>query len=619
MVENSNYQIENIKRKELKLKALRQDILAAGSEEALDMILDAPAPASLIQSFPDQDLYYLIHKIGPYDCVPILALARSDQWEYLLDVEVWDRDRLNAPMMTKTFDLLFQADPERFLRWTIMEKPEFLEFYLSGQMSIYIREHDEFPPEDFNDYITVDDKFYIRFPPELNVCEEACDPCQPDDPGAGDDLETLPDDEEDDEENQFVPESREQARELIEKMLRKLADMDLSVYHGLLMETSAILPTEAEEEQFRLKSMRLAEKGFLPPHEAIGIYQPTEQSAFRKRPQNPAFTKPVLDPDFPQPPQYFTGLLDEEDLLIAATRLVDSDFALELESELAALINKIISADRIKLRDKEDMDKAVLKARDFLNLGLEVMLKGAMSAEAARDILNEYFLEDIFRTGSRAGIMLKTKAVNWFNNSFLKQNRLPLSFLGEIYLGLTGGLFLERPLYFDNYESGTLYRNFRSIPDLTKTDRLVEEIMALDRILSHLRVDISTFKEGVLTYKTLILTLWAKNRLGLGSDLDGPDLEPPNLESPNLEPIDMKVFQEFFKALFPGPDSGGSRKIQLSDLSIFLSEATGLNEKDMGKAFHKVLADLIEELETEYGSVEPYNLDPRFIPHFLLK
>ena len=602
-LKQKNYQLANIRRKEMKLRALRQDILASAPEEALDMILDAPAPASLIQSFPDQDLYYLIHKIGPYDCIPILALARSDQWEYMLDVEVWDRDRLNTAMMTKTFDLLFQADPERFLRWTIMEKSEFLEFYLFRHMDIRIREHDEIPPDDFKDYVTLDDKFYIRFPINYEVCGDSCDPNDPNDAGfkAEADSEYSFDDAE---LNEFIPENQEEARELIEKMLRKLADMDLSVYHGLLLETASILPAEAEEEQFRLKSVRLAEKGFLPPHEAIGIYQPTKLSAFRKRPQNPAFKKVALEPDFPMPPQYFSGLLEGEYLLMAAIRLVDSDFGLELESELAALINKIVSADRIKLREKEDMDKAVIKARDFLNLGLEVMLKGELSSEAARDVLNGYFLEDIFRTASRAGIMLKTKAVNWFKESFLNRNRLPLSFLGEIYLGVTGGLFLERPLYFDNYESGSLYRNFRSIPDLTRTDRLLDEMIALDRVLAYLNVDISTFREGVLTYKTLILTLWAKNRLGL---------------SPDLEPIDMKVFQNFFKALFPESDSGGSRKIQLSDLSLFLSEATGLDEKDMGKAFHRVLAELIDELESEYDQVKPYGLDSRFIPHFILK
>ena len=143
MPKNTNYKLANIKKREMKLRSLRQDILVGESEKALDMILEAPSPATLVQSFPDQDLYYLMHKIGPYDFIPVLSMARSDQWEYILDVEVWDNDRLDLDYMTKTFDLLFKADPQRLLRWIIKEKPDYFEFYLFKNMEIFIREHDE--------------------------------------------------------------------------------------------------------------------------------------------------------------------------------------------------------------------------------------------------------------------------------------------------------------------------------------------------------------------------------------------------------------------------------------------------------------------------------------------
>ena len=577
MDQNTDYQLANLQKRELKLRAQRHDILTSDPEKALDMILEAPSPATLIQSFPDQDLYYLMHKIGPYDFIPILSMARSDQWEYILDVEVWDNDRMNTAIMTKTLDVLFQAAPERLLRWVIKEKPDFFEFYLFKNMTIAIREHDEFPPEDYDDYITVDDKFYFRFPDKPELMDEAED---------------------------FLPENSEEASELIEKMLKKLAEMDLSVFHGLLLETCALLTAETEEEQFRLKNLRLAEKGFLPPHEAIGIYQPAKLSTLRKRPENPSFKNESFDPDIPSPPQYFAAFIEGEDLFVAALKLMGPEFSLQLESEFAALINKIISADRIRLREKEDLEKAVLKARDYINLGLEVILKGRLKPEFAKDAIQEYFLEDIFRTGSRAGIILKTKAVNWYNQSFLKEKRLPLSFLGETYLGVVGGLFLDRPLYHDNYAAGALYRNFKSIPDITRTGRLLDQVISLDTVLGKFSVDVSSFKEGILTYKTLILTLWAKSRLKLPSD---------------LRPMDTRSFKKFFAALFSTPDSEKPGRIQFNDLLIWITETTEMDEAAMGKEFHEILSDLIKELEAEYSGVDPATIDPRFIPHFLLK
>jgi len=587
MSEATNYRLANIKNKELKLRTVRQQILVSDSEKALDMILDAPAPASLIQSFPDQDLYYLMHKIGPDDFIPILSLAKSEQWEYILDVEVWDGDRLDLEYMTKTFDLLFKADPQRLLRWIITEKPDFFEFYLFKNMTIYVREHDDLPPEDFNDYITLDDKFYFRFPEKPQA--DATDPLE----------------SENAENSTIEPRNTEDAWELIETMLKALAQMDLSVFHGLLQETSGVLTAETEEEQFRLKNLRLAEKGFLPTHEAIGIYQPTRLSSLRRRPENTFSQKETFDPDIPLPPQFFSGFIEGDDLFVKSLKLFDNDFFLALESELAALINKIISADKIKLRAREDLEKSISKACDYLNLGLEVLLEEKpQTPELAANVIRKYFLEDIFRTGSRSGIKLMTKAVNWFKQSFMNKNNLPLSFLGEDFLGVVGGLFLERPLYFDNYATGELYRNFKTLSDIRKTDITLEQVIGLDKILEKLNVDIKSFMEGVLTYKTLILTLWAKDRLKL---------------KPDLEPIDTEIFIDFFVALFSKSEEDTDLCIQLNDLIIWTSERTGMDEKDLPQGFKEVLKDIIHELETEYGMVDPEDIDPRFISHFLLR
>jgi len=579
MTENTNYKLANIQKKELKLRGLRHEILICESEKALDMILESPSPATLVQSFPDQDLYYLMHKIGPYDFIPILAMAKSEQWEYILDVETWDNDRLDLDYMTKTFDLLFQADPKRLLRWVIKKKPDLFEFYLFKNMEIVVREHDELPPEDFDDYITIDDKFYFRFPKKTG--------------DTGDRDEELPEQR-----------NNLEAWELIEKMVKAVAQMDLSVYHGLLLETASVLPAETEEEHFRLKNMRLAEKGFLPAHEALGIYQPAKLTSLGKRPEKDSFTLEPFDPDIPLPPQFFSQFIDGDDLFVKSLNLLDPELILHLESELAALINKIISADKIKLRSKEDLEKAISKACDYLNLGLEVILKGEKKPELAIGVIREYFLEDIFRSGSRASIKLKTKAFNWFRQSFMNKNDLPLSFLGETYLGVIGGLFLDRPLYYNSYATGKLYRDFKSISDIIVTSRALEQIIALDKVLGLIDADINSFEQGVLTYKTLILTLWAKDRLKL---------------APDLEPIDTSIFKNFFIALFSKSDPLQSHKIQLQDLILWTSEVTGMNETDFEKAFSQVLLDLINELEEEYALVDPENIDPRFIPHFLLR
>ena len=42
----------------------------------------------------------------------------------------------------------------------------------------------------------------------------------------------------------------------------------------LLLEATSLIPAENEEDVYRLRSVRLAEKGFLPFDEAISVYRP---------------------------------------------------------------------------------------------------------------------------------------------------------------------------------------------------------------------------------------------------------------------------------------------------------------------------------------------------------
>lgn len=575
-----DYKLANVEKRELKLASLRREILTTQSEQALDMILEAPSPATLVQSFPDQDLYFLMHKIGIHDFLPILAMATSAQWEYILDIEVWNDDRLDLPAMTQVFGWLFQADPKRLLRWVIQEKPDFFEFYLQKNMSIFIREHDEWIPEDFDDYITLDDKFYFRFPDKI----------APQDPSLPSDapVDLLAD-----------------APELIEKMLRTLAEMDLSVFHGLLLETGSVLSAETEEEHFRLKNIRLAEKGFLPPHEAVGIYQPTDLSRLRKRPAS-VRARNQFDPDIPLPPQVFTQFIQGDDLFVRSLDLLDLDFRFQLQSEIAALSNKIISADRVSVREPDDVKKIIQKTTAYLSLGLEIILKGDIRLEPARDLLVEYYLEDIFRTGSRAGIQLKTRAKNWYNASFMKKNSLPLSFLGETYLGVIGGLLLDRPMFYDNFQEGKLYRHFKHLTDIGTTHQVLDQIIHTDQILGQLPLDITSFTQGVLTYKSLLLTLWARNRLGL----DRGDCR--------LIPIELSRFTPFFTDLFASGVPGKIEENKGHDLALWISQILECPEEQLPEPFLTVLAHLIQEIEQEYGAVEPRHLDPRFVSHFLL-
>src|SRR5210317_192912 len=120
----------------LQLQEKRSKILELPPEKALVRILDDPQPAALVHSFPEQDFYLLVNEIGPEDSLPLLSLATNKQWEHMVDLETWQKDRLDLKMVTRWLSLLLEADPRRFLRWFLEEKLEFVELYLFRNLEV---------------------------------------------------------------------------------------------------------------------------------------------------------------------------------------------------------------------------------------------------------------------------------------------------------------------------------------------------------------------------------------------------------------------------------------------------------------------------------------------------
>ena len=113
---------------------------------------------------------------------------------------------------------------------------------------------------------------------------------------------------------------------------------------------------------------------------------------------------------------------------------------------------------------------------------------------------------------------------------------------------------------------------------------------------------------GFLTYKNLILTLWARHYLGVSVK--------------KVQPITLKQFKTFYEKLLPGePDADQSRKVPVEMKKSFLdwlSEDTGLKDYEITERAGQTFENLFNEIENEYGRVAVKDLDPRYVHLFLL-
>ncbi len=577
-VEHTPDHVQRLRR----LADTRRRVLAMPPAKALTTILQAPQPAALVHSFAAEELHFLIHDIGVDDALPLLSLASNRQWEYLLDMETWRRDRLDYPATTRWLKRLLKADPDRLVRWCFDEKSDFLELYLFRNIDVRIRESDETPSDLGDGYFSDDDTYYVRLV-DYPVSTPA--------------------------------EAQEKARRdaLLGELLRRLSREDHPRYQALLMEAVGVIPAQAEEELYRLRTVRLAEKGFLPFHEAIGVYQPLRPAdlATRKRktlrpPQTESGQLPV--------PRLAADFLEGDNLFVRALKAIDDPVVLaQLQEELAGLCNQIVTADQRAIRGRDQLGAVVAKASGYLSIGLELTAdeRPAQRHSSAAALLRRHALADLFRIGIAGVLDLHWQATRWQRTSWCGTRKIDLTFWDEAWLGLLGGLLIDRPQYYDPALTGTNYRDFRTAAEIERTAQGLNRIMALDDLFMALPTP-SAALAGIrfLTYKNLLLTLWARQWLTL----------PAVADEPSGIAIALADFIPFYRWLWTDQDGrrtiGDQRKRDFLDR---LAAATGDVPSDLGDRLGAVFGALFDELERELAPVRSGNLDPRYVQLFLIK
>ena len=568
------------------LSDLRRTALTLPAEKAMDVILNYRQPAALVHSIPETDLYFLIQDIGPEDSMPLLALASNAQWDFMLDMGVWKGDRIETRSLTRWLNLRFLADPDRFIRWFQNEETEFIEWYLFRNIQIRVQEPDEEPADIPDAFMTIDNMVYFRFLPESGDMTSSQDEADASD-------------------------TDEERYTFITQFLKKLYFEDPVQYQNVMLETRTILSAETEEEAWRVRNIRMAEKGFLPFDEAIGVYQPLKPDAIPKRIIS---KKRTGDPHLPVP-AYASGRMETDNVFVRSLKTLEQDRVLpEIQTELASLINQLVVADQKTIASKADIEEVAKKAVGYLSIGLERLSAKPMDVVRSASLIRSRLLSGIFRVGYGTALELKWQAQGWLKESWFMSNKLPLGFWGETWLGVLGGLLIKKPLFFDNYQTGVLYREFRSLEDIQSTQILLDQIIRFDQLLGAMTDDLTHFLQyapsrQIVSYKNLILTRWAQCHIGL---------------PPESVPIPMDRFILFFRELFgkPGkPDSAKSRKVRKAMKSSFLrwlTEKTGCTSRELAERSGPEMERLFAELEADLGAVSEADLDSRYIQLFLV-
>jgi len=463
-----------------------KELYPLSGEETLDRILDHPDPETLVRGLAHGDFYWLVKKIGEGECLPVLELASTEQWQYLFDVEIWRKDRMDLDQLDLWLSQLLKADPTRLVKWLFARGQGTAFYFLFRSVQVVISEEDD-DQELPDGFFTLDGTYYIR----------TVDPEQ---------------------------------RETIEGLLRWMAKQDQLRYQAILQGLAGVLPAELEEELYRMRGVRLSEHGFLPFEEALSVYGPMdwEDLVEAKEVKGPAIAigeDGVGKELIPLSPFFHLEGVDLVTKVVAGTP--DSFFQDRFYLEFAGLCNQILSADGLLINDLDVLIKTCRQAAGYLNLTLEKVANGNTSRALA--FLKQYPLITVFRAGFGLILRVRWELERWTKDAWFIKQGLDADFWGDVWGQTLKGLSLQKPLFFSGHTETGGCRDFRSLSELQACRDILDQVKILDHFFEKLgdrfRLTGDQIDAPGMTFHPLLFNMWSREILGLPLSFEGIRLE----------------------------------------------------------------------------------------------
>jgi Family of unknown function (DUF6178) len=349
------------------LSRYRAQLGRGRKQRRVDVLLEGPDPERAVRALPGDELYYVIHELGLRDAGDILALARPEQVQAVLDFALWERDQLVPERVGEWLEALAEAPYETIGAWVAGLDVELFALLLRKTSRIYDLSLEEAPDEP--------EGLLYPTPDGLFVLDVTGVP----DEGAAEDAPA--------EDSGTAATSARALVRLVDGLYR--ADQNLA--RRLLVGTRAELDSELEELAYRWRQGRMEDLGFADYYEALEVYRELDPTSVRigesepgKNRVRPLDERAGADGAARAPAALVERLArGASPFSRAAQALHAADEVAELHFALVALTNRVLAADRVTPGD----DAAVAATLDRLLATLDLALEFLARGDEAREVL----------------------------------------------------------------------------------------------------------------------------------------------------------------------------------------------------------------------------------------
>jgi hypothetical protein len=442
-----------------------------------DALLAGPDPERAVRALPGDELYYVIHELGLRDAGDILALARPEQVQAVLDFALWERDQIVPERAGEWLEAIAEAPYETIGDWVAGLDVELFALLLRQTSRIYDLSQEEAPDEPAGTLYPTPDGLFV-----LDVTGVPGDAAADDE--SGESART-----------QEAGPMTTSARAIV-RIVDALYRADRTLARRLLVGARSELDSELEELAYRWRQGRMEDLGFQDYYEALEVYRELDPASVRIGETEPgkARVRPLDERgDAAGGPARAPAPLVERltrgasPFARAAQGLRSADEVAELHFALVALTNRVLAADRVTPGDDAAVAAALERLLATLDLALEFLARGdtAREVEALRTIP----LVRLFRLGVSLVGKVKLLATTLVRRGpFAAAGRHPLVEADEA-LALAA-VSRHRPLFAGILDEppSNADRPFRTLADVARATAAVERAAATQALLLGLGV-----------------------------------------------------------------------------------------------------------------------------------
>lgn len=325
-------------------------------------LLETAENRSRIRRLSVPQLYFGLKELGEHQVQALLPHITEEQWQGVLDLDLWNRDRANAGKFLFWAGQIIQVENPVAAKIVRGTDRQLLELWLKRRIRFEEIVDDDPGPAPKGDFMETPDRSYLV----------------------------------------QLPGNPEESR-LARALLLKLYELGPEETRLWIQESRYRTSIELEETAYQNRKRRIEDLGFQDYFDALDVYT-------------------YLPPGTPLPEKMRDKLRAVGTLPATVARMKQGPLLLfqamaafvrphELEplmEELFFVCNKILSADRTPPNRTSRVKRAIRKALTGINLGLEVWAEGDL--DRARDGLGRHYLQSFFHTGYSRLVELRDRA-----------------------------------------------------------------------------------------------------------------------------------------------------------------------------------------------------------------